>query len=557
MSADHPDGGGAASVLILTPVKNATAFLDRYFDGLATLTYDPSLLSLGLLDSDSDDETFGQFGARLARSCGHYASTSIWQRNFGYRMPPGHPRWTHAFQLPRRKILAKARNHLLFRALDAQDWVLWLDVDVIEYPADLIERLLAVGRDIVHPHCVLRHGGPTFDRNAWRDHGRVHMDQQRGGPELVRLDSVGGTVLLVRADVHRDGLIFPPFPYGAASPRVRRPGPFGAGIEGELETEGLGIMAADMGRQCWGLPNLEVLHASEDATPRGTANTIQPGQQENFRLLAAEFAIRTNSAALLDRLRTRMPQAEQDVPVTLREVLDVTWTGTQFRIAGGGEEDFELSLSSMRDRLTARMQRRAIEALPDHIAIRAACGAHAGRSFLLVGPKGSGKTTLALRLLLDGFAMSGDALVLLRDGAAVAVPRKFMLGEAGVAPIAKLAAMPQYRAAAQRPRAGRVVPLDPPSFGMPWRIAPAPVSAIFFLDANHGSRSIVRGCAKADLARRVMPLCAAPVTGRRVWVADLIATIDRAATYVVDFGDLDDAVAGIADALAGSVVPRA
>ena len=33
--------------------------------------------------------------------------------------------------------------------------------------------------------------------------------------------------------------------------------------EGELETEGLGIMAIDMGYQCWGMPNLEVLHAPE------------------------------------------------------------------------------------------------------------------------------------------------------------------------------------------------------------------------------------------------------------------------------------------------------
>ena len=95
--------------------------------------------------------------------------------------------------------------------------------------------------------------------NAWRDDGRVHMDDMRGGPDLVRLDTVGGTVLLVRADVHRDGLIFPCFPYGAANPAVRRPGPFGLG--GELETEGFGIMARDMGYQCWGMPNLEVLHA--------------------------------------------------------------------------------------------------------------------------------------------------------------------------------------------------------------------------------------------------------------------------------------------------------
>ena len=268
MNSDRP------TVLILTPVKNAVRFLDSYFAALATLTYPPSLISLGMLDSDSDDGTLDRFHERLTRLRGLYDSVGIWQRNFGFRIPSGLPRWTHAFQLPRRKVLARSRNHLLFRALRDQDWVLWLDVDVVEYPADLIERLLAANRDIVHPHCVQRFGGPSFDLNAWRDQGRVHMDDLRGGSDLVRLDSVGGTVLLVRADLHRDGLVFPCFPYGARNPAVRRPGPL-ANVEGELETEGFGIMAIDMGHQCWGMPNLEVRHAEDEAEAPANASTAK------------------------------------------------------------------------------------------------------------------------------------------------------------------------------------------------------------------------------------------------------------------------------------------
>ena len=249
------------TVLILTPVKNAARFLDTYFAGLEKLTYPASLISLGFLESDSDDETYELIRERLEHLQHRYAGAEIWGRNFNFRIPEGFPRWTRAFQIPRRKILAKARNHLLFRALKEQDWVLWLDVDVIDYPPDLIERLIATGRDIVHPHCVKRYGGPTFDLNAWRDHGRIRMNDLRGGPDLVRLDAVGGTVLLVRADVHRDGLTFPCFPYGVANPAIRRPHPLR--IEGEIETEGLGILAIDMGYQCWGMPNLEVLHAPE------------------------------------------------------------------------------------------------------------------------------------------------------------------------------------------------------------------------------------------------------------------------------------------------------
>jgi peptide chain release factor subunit 1 len=252
-------GSDRQTVLILTPVKNATGFLDTYFAGLDKLTYPASSISLGFLESDSDDGTFERIQELLGPLGCRYASVEIWQKDFNFRIPHGLPRWTDAFQMPRRKILAKARNHLLFRALKDQDWVLWLDVDVIDYPADLIERLIAAERDIVHPHCVKRYGGPTFDLNAWRDHGRVHMGDLRGGPDLVRLDTVGGTVLLVRADAHRDGLTFPCFPYGAANSAVRRPGPLH--LSGELETEGFGIMAMDMGYQCWGMPNLEVLHA--------------------------------------------------------------------------------------------------------------------------------------------------------------------------------------------------------------------------------------------------------------------------------------------------------
>jgi hypothetical protein len=141
--------------------------------------------------------------------------------------------------------------------------VLWLDVDVVEYPVDVIERLISYGKEIIHPHCVVTYGGDTYDQNAWVNRGRTFMEKLRTKGELVRLDSVGGTMLLVRADLHRDGLIFPPYPYGVASPLVRKRNPYLRGTRGEMETEGLAVMARDMGVQCWGLPNLEILHYDE------------------------------------------------------------------------------------------------------------------------------------------------------------------------------------------------------------------------------------------------------------------------------------------------------
>ena len=249
-----------ATVLVLTPVKDATGALDRYCDLLDRLTYPRHRLSIGLLEGDSRDGTWEALAARLPRLREGRRRAEIWKRDFGFHLPPNAHRWEPGLQIPRRTVLAKSRNHLLFHALDDEEWVLWIDVDVEDYPPDILERLLAVGRDIVHPHCVRSPGGPTFDYNAWRDAGRLHLEDLRAEGELVRLDAVGGTMLLVRADLHRDGLIFPAFPYGRRNPFGRWPHPFTGAAGGELETEGLGLMARDMGHQCWGMPHLEILH---------------------------------------------------------------------------------------------------------------------------------------------------------------------------------------------------------------------------------------------------------------------------------------------------------
>jgi hypothetical protein len=245
---------GRPRVLVLTPVKDAAEHLDGYCAQLATLTYPRQLLSLGLLESDSQDGTFEQLERRLPALRAQFRRVGLWKKDYGYHLPRGRHRGTESLQAVRRAVLARGRNQLLFRALDDEEWVLWLDVDVIEYPPDLVQRLLATGKDLVQPHCVLDYGGRTFDANGWRDHGRLHLDDLRGEGELVELDAVGGTVLLVRADVHREGLVFPTFPYGLRNPRARDG-------RGELETEGLGIMARDMGYAAWGMPHLEVRHA--------------------------------------------------------------------------------------------------------------------------------------------------------------------------------------------------------------------------------------------------------------------------------------------------------
>lgn len=241
------------ALLVLTPLKNASPEIAAYVERLIGLTYPHHLISLGFLESDSYDTTFRRMQAQLPLLERSFRKVNLWKRDFGFQVPAGMHRGDPRIQLERRVVLAKSRNHLLMHALNDEEWVLWLDVDVFDFPPDLIERLLVTGRDIVHPHCVLEFGGPTFDTNGWRDRGRLHLDDLRSEGELVELDAVGGTILLIRAAIHRDGLIFPPFPYGEGGGRAREE-------RGELETEGLGLMAHDMGHIPWGMPHFEVRH---------------------------------------------------------------------------------------------------------------------------------------------------------------------------------------------------------------------------------------------------------------------------------------------------------
>lgn len=262
-------GGPPARVCILTPVKDATAHLDRYFECVRNLDYPHDLISLGFLESDSTDDTLGRIESRLPELRRAFRSAQIWKRDFGFHLQPGVPRWSAQVQRPRRAAMARSRNYLASVALGDADWALWIDVDLVDYPANALQRMLATGKDIVHPHCVKEYGGRSFDWNAWKDQQRLLMHDLRGAGELVELDSVGGTMLLVRADLHREGLVFPPFPYGRMHPRARRAGGRLLGwlpplvkllMQGELETEGFAMMAHDMGVGCWGMPQLEVRH---------------------------------------------------------------------------------------------------------------------------------------------------------------------------------------------------------------------------------------------------------------------------------------------------------
>jgi len=214
---------------VLTTLTDDHDHLPAYFSALRNLTYPTQLLSLGLLETGSTDKpsvheisTLIKLNHRLddfATMSGTMAAALIGLERFRSRGWRSLSFATHEFDEP-----VSARNYLCMAAMQEDvEWVLWLDASTNAYPPDALLRLLDTQRDIVTANV-------RGDALSWRSADspgnsaspQEVLSSQREGPRLpmrdidgdvIRLDAVGARFLLVRADLFRRGLVFPPFRY--------------------------------------------------------------------------------------------------------------------------------------------------------------------------------------------------------------------------------------------------------------------------------------------------------------------------------------------------------
>ena len=257
------------SIAILIPLRDAAPYLPRCFELLDALKYPKDKLKITFCEGESTDNTVALLEALIAPRQAQYRELSLIHFSTNIDIPRRN-RWRPELQKKRRAAIARVRNHLIAEGLDsADDFALWIDVDVCNYPADILHTLLAANTKIVTPDCTKTPGGPSYDLNAFLDtgspktggyyryalggifqppanyHWRRHLHDLRYLAR-VPLSSVGGTMLLVHASVHRAGITFPETPYNDL-----------------LETEAFAAWAVDMGITPIGLPQVEIQHVDE------------------------------------------------------------------------------------------------------------------------------------------------------------------------------------------------------------------------------------------------------------------------------------------------------
>ncbi|KAK3943733.1 mannan polymerase complexes MNN9 subunit [Diplogelasinospora grovesii] len=279
------------NVLVLTPMAR---FYQEYWDNLLKLTYPHELITLGFIlpKNKEGNAATTELQKQIAKTQKHgpekdrFKSIIILRQDFDPPLPSQEESERHKMQnqKARRAAMSKARNSLLFTTLGpATSWVLWLDADIIETPPTLIQDLAKHDKPLVAPNCYQRYYNAEkkamderpYDFNNWQDSPTALELAGKMGPDdillegyadmatyralmaymyeegaddhlEVPLDGVGGTALLVKADVHRDGAMFPAFPFYHL-----------------IETEGFAKMAKRLGWQATGLPNYKVYHFNE------------------------------------------------------------------------------------------------------------------------------------------------------------------------------------------------------------------------------------------------------------------------------------------------------
>ena len=274
------------TILILTPLAR---FYQEYWDNLLKLSYPHELITLAFIipKNREGNAATAALQEQISRTQEggpekkRFASIIIERQDFEAAVVSQTEAERHKMenQKSRRAAMSRARNSLLFTTLGpSTSWVLWLDADIIETPARLIQDLAMHDKPIIVPNCFQRYSDPTskerkerpYDFNSWQDSDTAQdlskkmglddilvegyaelatyrtlmaymVDEEADLHTEVPLDGVGGTALLVKADVHRDGAMFPPFPFYNL-----------------IETEGFAKMAKRLGWSATGLPNYKV-----------------------------------------------------------------------------------------------------------------------------------------------------------------------------------------------------------------------------------------------------------------------------------------------------------
>ncbi len=240
---------------------------------VAETAYPVNRLSVGIMTSSED--AFGELTTLIA-STEYARSHVIYHPGFGSSTHRRADRHHDSEQKGRRRTIARLRNYLMLRTLQNEEHLIWLDADVYWLSAGIIQQMIQQSRvwqnsdvevGLITARCT-QADNQNYDRNAWSGprlkptasqlvdsfipqptQETQFMDGLVKGTsddDLVRLDSVGGTILYLKSEAVHQGLNF--LTYAAVGTSWNS----SEGWDG-IETEGMCYVAKNLRYGCFGL----------------------------------------------------------------------------------------------------------------------------------------------------------------------------------------------------------------------------------------------------------------------------------------------------------------
>ncbi len=259
-----------------------------------------------------------------------------------------------------------------------------------------------------------------------------------------------------------------------------------------------------------------------------------------IRTLTREFRLHTDcrqAARVLAYIETR-----PKICGTALEPVDllVQRLGEFYRLALPGSGTVEGTAFHLLDTMHRVVFTSFIEEVPGAPLIHAASVRVGGVPVLLVGAKGSGKTTLALHLMERGHVVEGDEHVAVRETDLVPRPRTLRV-KASSSRFAPALARRIRRAPSIADGNGSLIyAVSPAVGGKPWRIAAMRAPCVVFLEPNHGGHTVAKPVSVDRAFNRLLGRCLLPVA-KAPAAARLRRVAREAQAWEMSLGDLEGA----------------
>ena len=269
-------------VLLLSVIEK---FNENFWENILNLSFDRQNIELGfmVLPTQEGNDAL-QALERRVKETQMRTGRPVFKRVTILRAsePPTHSPEALENEVEKRQYLATLKNELVSTALGPETrYIMWMDENIVETPQTLLEDMISVGKPVVAANIQRRDKeGPAsyhyenskswIENDHWRqvqnsyadnyifmegvgavDTKRMHLDDMRTvdpaqGVKLdsIVIDSVSVACTLVLSDVHRDGAMFPNFPF-----------------HHRIDAEGFSKMAQRLNYELSGMPNYFVYHS--------------------------------------------------------------------------------------------------------------------------------------------------------------------------------------------------------------------------------------------------------------------------------------------------------